>query len=313
MWAGCSGAAPHPRTSGGVPLCHIIFWCTARSHCPHLLPHSCRVPIHPPVFPQTPWPDNWDAYSDSLYIVFPLYRVGSGLEEMVVGTTRKPSSLEVNFVTLFMICKTDSFLQEGLKPKPLGKSYSYISIFHCHQLISAEKSNGTDKVQRWPPQTSVCAATRLWLCCYPCTVISLASSVSVCLLCSGPVQWGSALFEKREKSLVPVGDALSSSGGLTAVGPRRPRQGGRGRAPLVLVLVHQLLVNHSVHVVLKPRTERQNERKDRGDVSHRGGRWWDVRGRCQEIGLADRVTCYRDTTVRFHLFVWDLISLKNSQ
>lgn len=36
-----------PRTSGGVPLCLIIFWCTARSHYPHLLPHSCRVPhIH---------------------------------------------------------------------------------------------------------------------------------------------------------------------------------------------------------------------------------------------------------------------------
>lgn len=153
----------------------------------------------------------------------------------------------------------------------------------------------------------MCATTRLWLCCYPCTVISLASSVSVCLLCS--VQWGSALFEKREKSLVPVGDALSSSGGLTAVGPRRPRQGGRGRAPLVLVLVHQLLVNHSVHIILKPRTEKRNERKDRGEVSHRGCTWWDARGSCQEIRLADRVTCYRDTTISFHLFVLDLISL----
>lgn len=86
-------------------------------------------PTHPPVFPQAPRPDNWDAYSNSVYIVFPLYRVGSGLVEMVVGTTRKPSSLEVNWP-----CSVKLVLQEGLKPKPLGKSYPRIS--HCHQFIS---------------------------------------------------------------------------------------------------------------------------------------------------------------------------------
>lgn len=51
----------------------------------------------------------------------------------------------------------------------------------------------------------------------------LPLSPSLCLSLSAvsqaTFQWGSALFEKREKSLVPVGDAVGSSGGLTAVGP----------------------------------------------------------------------------------------------
>ncbi len=132
MWAGCSSLLS-TRRMVVILLCLITLRRPALCCSPHLFPQSCKCPIHPPVFPQTPWPDNWDAYSNSLYIVFPLYRVGSGLVEMVVGTTRKPSSLEVNFVTLFMFCKTDSFLWEGLKPKPLGKSYSYISISHCQQ------------------------------------------------------------------------------------------------------------------------------------------------------------------------------------
>lgn len=98
MWAGCNIIALHPE-EGLHPATLITQF-----------PTILKCPIHPPVFPQTPWPDKWDAYSNSLYIVFPLYRVGSGLVEMVVGTTRKPSSLEVNFVTLFMFCKTDNLL-----------------------------------------------------------------------------------------------------------------------------------------------------------------------------------------------------------
>lgn len=63
-------------------------------------------------------------------MVFRLYGVGSGLKEMAVGTTRKPSCLEVNFVTLVEFCKTDNFLEKELKPKLLGKScsYSYLSL-----------------------------------------------------------------------------------------------------------------------------------------------------------------------------------------
>lgn len=85
---------------------------------------------------------------------------------------------------------------------------------------------GQIKCKMTPPNLNVChcpsLAVLLPLYCDVTPSLSLASSVSVCLLCSGPVQWGSALFEKREKSLVPVRDAVSSSGGLTAVGPRRP-------------------------------------------------------------------------------------------
>lgn len=109
MWAGCSIVALYPEDARHPALSrHIVTYSSVLLSSS--LPTILQCPIHPPVFPQTPWPDNWDAYSNSLYIVFPLYRVGSGLVEMVVGTTRKPSSLEVNFVTLFMFCKTDRFL-----------------------------------------------------------------------------------------------------------------------------------------------------------------------------------------------------------
>lgn len=162
---------------------------------------ACSVPS-PPVCP-----GNWDAYSDSVYGVFPLCRVGSGLVEMVVGTTRKPSSLEVNVVTLF-----SSWQTAGPTPR--------ISISHCQQFVSKETSNGTDKVQNDPPpptgkKTSQCVSLPV----FGCLVIPprpRPSPVSVCLLCSGPVPVHSALFEKREESLVPVGDAVGSSGRLAA-------------------------------------------------------------------------------------------------
>lgn len=79
-----------------------------------------------------------------------------------------------------------------------------------------------------PPQTSVCAPLPV----FGCVVTPVLSCHSlplprlVCLCLSGVLgvqfQWCSALFEKREKSLVSVGDAVGSSGRLTAAGPRRP-------------------------------------------------------------------------------------------
>lgn len=102
-----------------------------------------RFSIYPSVVPCIHYPDNWDAYNKSLYIVFLLYDVGSVIVEMVVGTTRKPSSLEVNFVTLFML---DLSMREAKKPNSLEKK-SHISLVSSHQLISKEKSDGTDKVQ----------------------------------------------------------------------------------------------------------------------------------------------------------------------
>lgn len=74
---------------------------------------------------------------------------------------------------------------------------------------------GQIKCKMTPSQTSVYATARLWLCGYPCTTMSLPPwplrRLSVCLLRPGPVQQGSVLFEEREKSLVLVGDAVSSS------------------------------------------------------------------------------------------------------
>lgn len=163
------------------------------------------------------------------------------------------------------------------------------------------------------PNFSVCAPLPVFGCvvtpCY-CTVMSLPPSPSprlslVCLLCSGSVQQGSVLFEKREKSPVPVGDAVSSPGGL---GPRRPWQGGWGGTPLVLVLVHQLLVNHSVHIILETRTKKwMRGRPDRK------GAWRVVEGRFEEIGLIGYLfgIDYR-TTITFHLCVDHLFVLNTS-
>lgn len=154
------------------------------------------------------WPDIWDAYSRSLHIGFILYRVGSGIVEMVVGTTRKPSSLEVNFVTLFIFCKTNTFLWAGRKPKPLGKSYSYT---HCQQSPTNQnkKSNGTGKVQNDAPHPpsqnlSVCHCLSLAVLLPPyCDVApSFSLTLSVCLLAvlrTSPIGLSSS-WKKRKVS-----------------------------------------------------------------------------------------------------------------
>lgn len=64
---------------------------------------------------------------------------------------------------------------------------------------------------------------------------------------------------------------MGSSGRLTSVGLGRPRQGGRGRAPLVLVLVHQLLVDYSVHVILQTRGEKPMRGRKVRQVRDMGG------------------------------------------
>ena len=57
---------------------------------------------------------------------------------------------------------------------------------------------------------------------------------------------------------------MGPPGGLTrggAVGPRGHRQGEGARLPLLLVLVHQLLINRSMHVILgEGGRERETER-----------------------------------------------------
>lgn len=70
-----------------------------------------------------------------------------------------------------------------------------------------------------------------------------------------------ALLEEGEEPAVPIGEALGPSGRFA--GWRRLR--GVGGAPLVLVLVHQLLVDHPVHVVLQ--AQRHSIRRQRGGRS----------------------------------------------
>lgn len=57
-----------------------------------------------------------------------------------------------------------------------------------------------------PPQTSVCATARLWLCCHPYTVMSLPPSPSPCLslsvCCAQDLSNGAQFFLKKEKSLL---------------------------------------------------------------------------------------------------------------
>lgn len=80
----------------------------------------------------------------------------------------------------------------------------------------------------------------------------LPLSVRPFVFCSLGFPQCSALLEEGEEPAVPVGEALGPSGRLAG----RSRLRGVGGAPLILILVHQLLVNYPVHVVL--RAQRQH-------------------------------------------------------
>lgn len=97
--------------------------------------------------------------------------------------------------------------------------------------------------------------------------------LSVCPSVSGSLSFPrcSALLEEGEEPAVPVGESLGPSDRLAG----RRRLGGVGGAPLVLVLVHQLLVDHPVHVVL--RTHRHRIRGQQGaELNGRSTHRWSV-------------------------------------
>lgn len=133
---------------------------------PYLSPPPCRVP-HTPLTPQTPRPDNWGAYSCSLYKVFPLYRVGSGLVEMVVGTTRKPF-----FLCGSKLCDTGSTGGEVLRQHLSSSRF----VSFRRKVMGLIKCKMTPARPPPRPQTSA----RAPLPVFGCVVASLPPSPSPC-------------------------------------------------------------------------------------------------------------------------------------
>lgn len=117
------------------------------------------------------------------------------LVEMAVGTTRKPSFMKVNFVTLLFYVNNRA-LWKVVKPKVLGKSCSLSAASNS----SVRRSNVTDIVQNDPPpQTVACAAACHWLDCdVPFSCPSPCLSLSAGLMAS-PAEL-SSFWKKRKVS-----------------------------------------------------------------------------------------------------------------
>ena len=174
-------------------------------------PINPHCPRNPPASPPTP--DYWDAYDESEYM-FPSLQSWQWASRdghrhyketfLFGGKLCDPVHVLLGLISFYERSWSQSLWGS---PDLIFPSLTVSS----RQLISQEKSNGTDKVQNDPPppsQTSTCATARLWLCRSPCSVMSLPplpspSSLSVFLLRPGTVQQVLSSFWKKRKVSCP--------------------------------------------------------------------------------------------------------------
>lgn len=154
------------------------------------------------------------------------------------------------------------------------------------------------KMNPLPPNLSVCATARLWLCCNPRVVMSLPPSpsprLSLSVWCSrGPVPVVLSSFWKKRKvsclgrrcgGLVWTTDRRGPSTTLT--GRKGPSATRPGTCPSTAG--QSLCAYHP-----KAKDRDASERKT-GEKRHTEGVriWWGVTGRFREIKLIDQVTCW---------------------